>query len=224
MEKYISLLRNVSFFNNFNLFDLRRILNAGQFKRYQQGNFIFHETDPSAGMFVLFTGQVQLCNYGGEGQVQIISVIKPVTMFNEITAIDGGPNPTSALADRDCFTWNIGCDAFQDLVMHYPDPALGLAMMRVMAKRTRELIDRCEDLSFKSVLNRTIKLILELSEYGKMTIDRNQYSLDDLAARIATVPESVSRSINLLDKQGLIACDRNRIMILKVEELTDRIQ
>ena len=223
MEKYINLLRRVSHFKSFKLSDLRRIINSGHFIRNQKGNIIFHEMDPSAGMFVLFSGKVQLCNYGGEGQVQIISVIEPVTMFNELTAIDGGPNPTTAIVVQDCLTWNIKYEAFERLVRHYPDPALGLAMMRVLAARTRELINRCEDLSFKPVLTRTAKLILELSDQGENTIDRNKYSLEELAARIATVPESVSRSISCLDKRGLISCDRKQIKILKTEELSKMI-
>lgn len=223
METYINLLRSVSYFKNFELSDLRRIINSGHLKRYQKDNIVYHETAPSAGMFVLFSGKVQLCNYSGEGQVQIVSAIEPVTMFNELTAIDGGPNPTTAIVVQDCLTWNIGHEAFERLVMHYPDPALGLAMMRVMARRTRELIGRCEDLSFKPVLSRTVKLILELSDLGERPIDRNTYSLEKLAARISTVPVVVSRTINSLDKRGLISCDRYRIEILKPEELSKMV-
>ena len=224
MDRYANLLRNVEHFRKLTVADLRFIINAGQLKRFQSGSVIFHETESSAGMFVLFSGKVHLCKLSPSGQVQIISIIEPVIMFNEITAIDSGPNPFTAIAEQTCVTWNIGYEAFQSLVMRYPDPRIGLAMMKVLAKRTRLLIDRCEDLSFRSVLARTAKVLLEMSDYGTKIIDRGEYPIKDVAASIATVPETLSRSFSVLSESGLINCTRKEITILQVEELSTAAQ
>jgi len=140
-------------------------------------------------------------------------------MFNEVTAIDGGANPATAIAVKDCLTWNIGYEDFENLVKKFPDPVVGLAMMRVLAGRTRELIDLCGDLSFRTVVSRCAKLLLELSENGENTIDRQEFPLADLSALLATAPESVSRSLSWLDKQGCINTDRSHISVINVEEL-----
>lgn len=174
-------------------------------------------------MYVLFSGKVHICNYNCDGQIQIFSIIEPVIMFNELTAIDGGPNPATAIAVKDCLTWNIDYEAFETLVKQYPDPAVGLAMMRVLAGRTRNLITLCGDLSFRSVLSRCVKLILELSNDGTKTIDRSEFPLADLAARVATAPESISRSLSWLDKRGLISCDRNQITVQNSQALLDMV-
>jgi CRP/FNR family transcriptional regulator len=142
-------------------------------------------------------------------------------MFNEITAIDGGPNPATAVAVKDCLTWNIGFEAFENLVKQYPDPRIGLALLRVMASRTRELIDLCGDLSFRSVLSRSAKLIYDLSENGTIPINRSDYPLTDLSARVATAPESVSRSLSWLNKRRIITTDRNLITVINVPDLLE---
>ncbi len=175
-------------------------------------------------MFVLFSGMVHLCKHSLDGQVQLLSVVEPVIMFNEVTAIDGGTNPFTAIAVKDCLTWNIRYESFETLVRRYPDPAIGLAMLRVLAIRTRLLLDRCEDLSFRPVLARTAKIIIELSNNGLEPIDRFQYPIKDLAASIATVPESISRSLSRLSEDGLISCTRDQIMILRIEELYEIAQ
>jgi CRP-like cAMP-binding protein len=111
------------------------------------------------------------------------------------------------------------------LVGKYPDPVLGLAMMRVLAGRTRELITLCGDLSFSSVLSRCAKLILELSDHGKKQLDRQEFPLANLSALAATAPESVSRSLSWLNKQGLIRTTRNYITVVNIEgliEITER--
>jgi len=219
MEEYTKLLSSVSYFKNLRPADLLGIINSGQLKRYKKDRYIYIKADPSAGMYVLFSGKVHLCNYGCDGQSQIFSTIEPVTMFNEVTAIDGGPNPATAMAVKDCLTWNIGFESFENLVKKFPDPVVGLAMMRVLAGRTRELIDLCGDLTFRTVVSRCAKLILELSENGKNNIDRREFPLVDLSALLATAPESVSRSLSWLDKEGLIKTDRNLISILNPDEL-----
>ncbi len=221
MEKYTKLLSNVSYFNNLGPADLVRIINSGQLKRYRKNKCIYFKEEPGAGMYVLFSGKVHLCNYNCDGQSQIFSAIEPVTMFNEVTAIDGGPNPATAIAVRDCLTWNIGYEAFENLVKQYPDPVVGLAMMRVLAGRTRELITLCGDLTFRTVVSRCAKLILELSDNGANSIDRSEFPLADLSGLIATAPESVSRSLSWLDKKGLIKTERNLISVIKADGLLE---
>lgn len=219
MEEYTKLLSSVSYFKNLGPGELMRIINSGQLKRFQKNKYIYFKGEPAAGMFVLFSGKVHLCNYGCDGQSQIFSTMEPVTMFNEVTAIDGGANPATALAVKDCLTWNIGCEDFENLVKKYPDPVVGLAMMRVLAGRTRQLIDLCGDLSFRTVVSRCAKLLLELSDSGANNIDRQDFPLADLSSLLGTAPESVSRSLSWLDKQGFINTDRSQISIIKVDEL-----
>ncbi|MCJ7716142.1 MAG: Crp/Fnr family transcriptional regulator [Anaerolineales bacterium] len=221
MEKYIKLLSSVSHFNKLKPSDLLKIINSGRLKHYRKDKFIYQQGDPGAGMFVLFSGKVHLCNYNCDGQIHIFSIIEPVIMFNELTVIDGGPNPATAIAVKDCLTWNISFEPFNQLVMRYPDPAIGLAMMRVLADRTRNLITLCGDLSFRSVLSRCAKLILDLSDQGTKIIDRAEFPLADLAARVSTAPESVSRSLSWLDNRGLISCDRHRISVQAADDLLD---
>jgi len=175
-------------------------------------------------MFVLFSGKVHLCRHSLDGQVQIVSVIEPVIMFNEVTAIDGGANPFTAIAVKNCLTWNINFDSFEDLVKRYPDPAIGLAMLRVLALRTRNLLDRCEDLSFRPVMARTAKIVLELSKNGSESINRNEYPIKDLSANIATVPETISRSLGYLDDRGVIMCSRSQINVLDPIKLREIAQ
>jgi len=224
MEKYAKLLGRVWHFRHLKPTDLLTIVSSGQLKLYRKDSIIFQESQPSAGMFVLFSGLVHLCKHSLDGQVHLISVIEPVIMFNEVAVIDGGSNPFTAIAVKDCLTWNIKFESFEALVKRYPDPMIGLAMLRVLAMRTRMLLDRCEDLSFRPVLARTAKLILELSDFGATSIDRNKYPIKDLAASIATVPESISRSLSQLSEQELISCTRDQITILKVDELYETAQ
>jgi CRP-like cAMP-binding protein len=221
-EKLVESLRSVRHFHSLNLADLTTIVTAGRVRRFRAGEMIFTEADPCAGMFVLVRGMVHLCKSSPQGQVNIMSVIEPVIMFNEITVLDGGPNPTTAMAVKDCLVWQIGHHAFQGLLEKIPQ--VGLSLLRVLATRNRQMIAHYEDLSFRSVVARTSKLLLDLSDYGRRSIDRRHCSIEEMASRIATVPEAISRSLNAIKNAGAVRVNRTEIEVLSIEKLVELAQ
>jgi CRP-like cAMP-binding protein len=215
-------LRSVKHFRNLNPADLNTILTSGQIHRFPTGATIVADGEPCSGMFVLLQGRVHLCKTGPDGQVNIMSVIEPVIMFNEVAALDGGTNPITAIAVDKCLVWKISYESFQELLKRYP--TVGLSLLRVLARRNRQMIAHYEDLSFRPVLARTAKLLLDLSDYGHQPIQRRGCSIEEMSSRIATVPEAISRSLNILKTQGAISVSRVEIAVLSVEKLATLAQ
>ena len=213
----VARLGRVRHFQGLSADALRAIVDAGQVVRFPAGATIFAEDEPCAGMFVLLSGRVNLCKLGPNGHEQIISVIEPVIMFNEVAVLDGGPNPVMALAVDDCLTWNISYTAFHSIIRQYP--AVGLGLLPVLAARNRSLIARYEDMSYLSILARTAKMLLLWSDNGRRPIDRKEHSLDEMAAHIGTVREPVSRAIRTLRESGIITCTRAQIVVSQPEAL-----
>ena len=221
-ETLAERLGNVSHFMKLSLADRLSIILAGHMRRFQTDTVIFSEEEPCAGMFVLFKGHVHICKLGLKGQQSIIADIDPVIMFNEVALLDGGPNPYTAIATQNCLAWQISREAYEKLLHRfgqdqYMEVALGL--LGIMAARYRQLLDSYADLSFLSVPNRVAKLIYELSANGQAPINRHENSINEMAAHIACAPEAISRSLNILKCQGIIATTRTVITILEPNEL-----
>ncbi len=210
-------LGRVKHFSRFSETDRFEIIQAGALQKFPAGSTIYREGEPSSGMFVLLSGHVHLYKLGPQGQQSMVASIDPVIMFNEVSVIDGGPNLTTALAMEACETWRLDHSGYEKLVQHYP--IVGLGLLRVLALRTRMLMSHYEDLSFRSVLARTAKLLLDLSDYGKKAIDRREYTNHEMAARISTVPEALSRSLQVFKKSGDIVCTRTSISVRCPEPL-----
>lgn len=214
----VNQLARVEHFRNLSRADLETIVLSGHIQRVPKGSILFLEGEPCAGMFVLLEGQVNLCKGLSQGQENIVAVIKPIIMFNEVAALDGGPNPVTARTAQDCLLWRISFEAFQELLQRLPNVCFGL--LRVLARRNRLLLDQYENLT-RPILERLARLLLELSQTGRLPIDRRQYPLEELAHRIATAPEVVSRTLNLLQAQGGITYDRKHITVLSPQKLTE---
>jgi len=222
VQDLVTQLGNVRHFGHLAQDARAAIVSAGQVRRLAAGATIFAEGEPCAGMFVLLAGQVHLCKLGLQGQEQIMAVIEPVIMFNEVAALDGGPNPATAIAIQACTTWNIGCSAFHELMIQYPE--VGLGLLPVLAARNRLLVSHYEDLSFRSVQARAAKLLLDLSRYGQQPIDRREHTIYEMAARIATVPEAISRSLKTFKQDGLILSTRTSITVCQTQALAAAAQ
>ena len=191
--------------------DLAAIVDVGRVRNVAEGERIFGEGEPCAGLYVLLSGRIHLYKLGPEGREHIMVALTPVTMFNEVAVLDGGVNPATAMAAVDSVIWSAARETFLALIERYP--AVGLGMLPILARRNRDLVTRFEDLSFRTVRARTAKLLLELSEFGQHPIDRHSYSIHTLAAQICTAPEAVSRSLSFFKMNGYILSSRSRIVV-----------
>ncbi len=215
-------LSTVRHFRNLPHADLVSIVSSGQVRHFHRRDTIFVEGEPSAGLCVLFTGLVHLCKLGPQGEVTIMGVVEPVIMFNEVAALDGGPNPVTAVAVDDTTLWQISTERFNLLLRRYPQ--VGLGLLPILARRNRFLIAQVEDLSFRSVLARAAKLLLDLSHQGEQPVNRKDHSNNELAQRIATVPEAFSRSLNVFKQRGYISTSRQTLLVTDPEHLAQIAQ
>ncbi|MGD8604013.1 MAG: Crp/Fnr family transcriptional regulator [Anaerolineales bacterium] len=208
----VARLGQVRHFEELGRDDLEKIVQSGQVRRVSKDTVIFREGEACAGLFVLLNGRVHLVKLGPDGQEVILAVVEPVIMFNEVAALDGESNAATALAVDDSILWRVPAANLRDLLTRYPSMALGL--LEVLARRNRFLVGQYEDLSFRSVLSRSAKLLLDLSQGGRKTVNRYKYPNKDMAARIATVPEAFSRSLRIFRKEGVIQTSRAELVVL----------
>jgi CRP/FNR family transcriptional regulator len=210
-------MKRIIHFKDYSDRDLLSIVRAGNIRRYPAGKIIYHEGGSSYGLGVLFKGEVHLYKLGPRGQENIISVIKPVIMFNEISAIDGYENPETAVAYKNCIIWNAPPEVFKAGLDRFPE--LGLGLLPVLARRNRRLISKYADLSFRPVSERVAILLLSLSEHGKKKIIRKENSIQHMAALVVTDPVVISRKLGEFKEAGVIECDRSTIIVQNPEKL-----
>lgn len=222
IEQLAQRLAGVRHFSNIPLEEITSIITRGTLRNYPHGATIFFEGDPCAGMFVLIQGRVTLNKLGPEGQEGVLSTLEPVIMFNEVSALDGEPNPVSAIAQTDCRLWHISRDNLLHIILQYPQT--GLSLLGVIAQRNRQLVNYYSDLSFLNVHARLAKLLLELSHHGTQPIDRRENPIKLMAARIITSPEAISRMLKEFSTAGLIHYTRFEVRVINPEKLDHTVQ
>ena len=93
---------------------------------------------------------------------------------------------------------------------------------KVLAGRVRHLVSLVEDLSFRHVIGRVAKILIDYA--GDGTGPRPRLTQQEMAAMAGTAREVVGRSLKALEGEGAIRLDRNRIIVADKEILKEMVE
>ena len=186
---------------------------------YRKGQPIFAEGDPGAGLFVVASGLVKIYKLSLDGKEQILHLFGPGEPFAEIAVFTGSAYPAHAMALEESRVFFFPRQAFIDLIRQNPD--LAMNMMAALSMRLKKFSRLIEDLSLKEVPGRLAAHLLFLSEQqGDTDTVALPVSKTQLASLLGTIPETLSRMLTKLAKQGIIAMAGAQMTLLDRDSLT----
>lgn len=188
-------------------------------KSFTRGEMVFNEGEPADTLFFLVTGIVKIFKTSAQGKEQIITLARPHEVLNDVSVFDGGPNPCGAEAMGDVTVYGIKRDRLDELLKQHPVVTGGI--IRVLSERNRQLLSLVEDLSFRHVIGRVAKILLEHAPNGDNPGQR--LTQQEMAAMAGTAREVVARSLKVLEDRGVIRLDRHRIVIPDRKALQDMV-
>jgi CRP/FNR family transcriptional regulator len=188
---------------------------------YPPNAVVFWEGDVESNLFYLQYGSLKAIKTAPDGREQALRFVHAGEVFNEIGVLAKKPNPATAVALEESGVWLIPRDALEEIVRTHPQ--IAMQIIENMADKIINLVSLAADLSLKTVEARFVSLLLEQAE-GDVIERRRWTNLTELAARLGTVPDVLSRVIRELTKAGLIEMDKHQIRILDHEGLSARVQ
>lgn len=212
-------LANLPYFKGLKVAELEAIKSSFFEKTVQRGEMIFFEGEPVDSLFFLISGIVKLFKTSAQGKEQIISLARPHEVINDIAIFDNGPSPMSAQAMNMVTLYGITKEKLAASLQQYPQ--VSSRIIQVLASRTRQLISLVEDLSFKHVIGRVAKILIENTSDG--TGHGHRLTQQEMAAMAGTAREVVARSLKTLEERGLIRLERQRIVIADKNGLQEMI-
>jgi CRP/FNR family transcriptional regulator, dissimilatory nitrate respiration regulator len=164
---------------------------------------------------------VKVYKLSPEGKEQILHVIEPNEAFAEAAVFAGHRFPAHADAMEASKALFLPRQAFLGLVERHP--SLALNMLADLSRRLHRFANLIESLSLKEVPGRLAAHLLYLSERQD---DRDELVLDlskvQLASLLGTIPETLSRVLAKMAREGLIEVQEGRnIRLLDRESLEE---
>jgi len=211
MKSVIETLRGVPFLHQLPEPTLVEVARHCAEKVHMRGEVIFLEGDPPQGLLVVREGAVKIYKTGDGGREQILEIEGPGRCVAELPLFDGRPYPASCAAVHDSVLLVIRPRDFQALLDRHPE--LTRSVIASLAFRLRRMVMLVQELSLRDVRQRLMDLFLELAGDGA-TFELD-LSHQELAARIGTVREIVSRTLAKLTQEGVIRIDGKTVTLLE---------
>lgn len=186
---------------------------------YQTGEIVFLEGEIATSLYYLESGWLKVVKISSEGREQVLRFLGPNETFNQMGVFAHRPNPATAMALEPASVWLISRDAITQILTAHPDVAL--RVIENMADRVVDLVTLVAELSLHTVEARLARLLLQQADED--VVQRRRWTTQaELAARLGTVPDVLSRALRSLADDGIIQVERQRIRILDREKLVTK--
>ncbi len=205
----LDFLKSNPYFSKLSSAELDAVRRSIFEKKAERGEIILFEGKPAGALYFVVSGVVKVFKTSADGKEQILQLIRPGESFNDVPVFSAGFNLASAEAMGPVILYVLKKDDLKMLFRGHPQ--LTLSTIQVLSQRVQHLMSLIEDLSFKHVVGRVAKILLENA--GDGTKQGQRLTQQDMAAMAGTAREIVGRSLKALEKDGLIKFDHHRIII-----------
>lgn len=183
-------------------------------KTIEKGGKITWEGDLGEALYFVASGAVKCFKTSPEGKEQIVKIILPGQSFNDVAVFDGGVSPTNTEAMSLVNLYSISRSDIGRILNDYPKIVLNV--IDILSSNIRHLLELVEDLSFRQVIGRIARILLE---YADGAGPKPRLTQHEMAALAGTAREVVGRSLKTLQEDGMIRMERNRLVIANKEAL-----
>ena len=218
----IRILQHTVLFGGTTAEELSELVPQATDLRFSKGEMLFLSGEPVKGLFIVISGKIRVFQHNAEGREQVMHVDTAGSVIADVAVFDGGPYPASAIAASDADVLFIDKKNMDQYCIRHP--SFVLKALKFMAQRVRRHAQLAEALSLHDVGQRlALFLLAEIQSANESPQDGTSLHLSlsnhEIAIRIGSVRDVVSRAFAKLKHDGLIAIKGHTLTILNIQSL-----
>jgi CRP-like cAMP-binding protein len=210
------VLRTVPIFSELSDQDIASLAHLAIRKRYPKDTVVFFENEEGDFFFTILEGRIKVTILGDDGREVILSVLGPGDFFGEMALLDNEPRSATAIAVEESELLSLHRTDFQTVLND--NRSITTALIRVLSARLRRANHQISTLALLDVYGRVARVIVDMArEEGKRLRDGRiafrRATHQEIANRIGTTRETVTRMLKDLERQGLIHVEGKEIVV-----------
>jgi CRP/FNR family transcriptional regulator len=191
-------------------------------REFSKGETLFGEGETATGFYLLASGSIKLCKISPDGKEKVLHFVHPSETFAEAAFFGDGKYPAEARALESGAALFFPRQAFMGLLERNPRFSLNLIIS--LSLLLRSFARQIEELSFAEVPTRLANYLIEIAAKKSTSFQGKTYlDLDmkkgELASRLGTASETLSRTFRKLKEEGMLNVEGNRVIILDADRL-----
>jgi TolB-like protein/class 3 adenylate cyclase/Tfp pilus assembly protein PilF len=199
-------LQKVELFKGLDAASLREIGLQCKWTRCKRNEYVIRRDGTDRDVYFVIAGQVRVAAPAGRGRNIIFRDVAAGELFGEHSAIDGRSRFADVLAVRESLLASMPSEAFRAILANHP--SVRERVLRRLTGSIRELTARVLDLGARPVQSRVWAELVRLARAGVLAgtsvrVD-SAPTHNEIASRVGTSREEVTREFSRLARQGLI--------------------
>ncbi|MDB5900299.1 MAG: transcriptional regulator, Crp/Fnr family [Ramlibacter sp.] len=199
---------------------LSRLAAQCRWKRFAAGQVIVSRHAPSGDVHLIVDGRVRIHVYSSDGREVLFTHTQEGGIVGDLAAVDGGLRTADAHASSAVLCATLSAEDFRQLL--HEERSVEEKYVRYLVGLVRSLTNHVIELSTLGVQNRIRAEMLRLAqgqaEAGQAKLQPAPRHAD-LAARVGTSREQVTRELSALTRQGLLQKSGGALLVTDVRGL-----
>lgn len=216
-----SPLRIISLFDDLADAELSRIAELCVIRSYEKQTQILGEQEQTTDIFFVLSGTIRFSSYAPTGREVIYNEISAGGIFGEFAAVDGLPRSATVVALSDCRLARMSSKKFLEVLELHGK--VSVRLIKLLVAKTRRMSERVFEVSALAVRERVrrelLRLATEGTEFRNGVVIRPAPTHYEIAARIGSHREAVTREVNRLEAAGIVEVRRRQLRIIDIERL-----
>ncbi len=207
-------LREVYLFSAFDDAQLTRVLGNTRQIHLAEGERLFDHGQPAENFYWVKQGQIKLFRVSLEGDEKVIELVLPGQTFAEaVMFMERQDYPVSAEAVLDTELLAFDARSMVDILSQSTECCF--ALLATMSMRLRKQINEIDKLTLHSATFRLVSYLLQQVPDGVLESPQVQLTTPKnvIASRLSIKPETFSRIMSRLQRQGLVDVTGNQIVL-----------
>jgi CRP/FNR family transcriptional regulator len=205
-------LSQIALFAALSEIELQGLAQRAVERRFAADEMLFWEGEACVGIFLIIRGSVKIFRTSPGGREVMLSIETAPATVAELPLFDGGTYPASVRAVEPVVALFINKNDFQHFCRQYPDVAL--KVLAVVGRRLRHLVGLVDSMTFGSVTQRLARMLLDAFKVAGTDTFDVPATHQEIASRLGTVREVVSRNLGRFRAQGLIKIQDRQVEIV----------
>jgi CRP-like cAMP-binding protein len=214
-------LRVISLFEDLQAGDLSKIASLCTVRAYEKHAQIMGEQDQTTDVFFILSGSVRISSFTEAGREVIFTEMSAGDIFGEFSAVDQLPRSATVLALTDCVLARMPSAKFFETLKQHAE--ISTRLVELLVAKIRKMSERVFEVSALAVRERVRRELLRLAEDGAAfrngVVIRPAPTHYEIAARIGSHREAVTREFNRLEAENIVEVRRRQIRIVDIERL-----
>ncbi|WP_204122003.1 MULTISPECIES: Crp/Fnr family transcriptional regulator [Levilactobacillus] len=219
IEQELECVSQVPIFQRLSADQLTSVAQVTRPVMAKKGGTVFSTGEVSQTLYIVNVGQVRLYHLGEDGREQVLRVLNPGDFIGEIALFTDEIHSSYAEATKDSELCTISRASLTALIKQMPP--LSMALLGALADRLKTAERQATLLAIPDALPRLAGYLQEISGHQSGVIDLPM-SKQDLAAYLGMTPESLSRKLRQLVKDGVIeTIGRRQVKVINTDQLAE---